>query len=596
MPIVDNIIGIVRGINDRKKAAQVQDIMAGNGDPTQNYLNNPQAVAQNLMSVDAFAGITASREATDRATAQAKARRDAAAADMVTLGKHLRGLDPTKTDYRQVVGTLAPYLTGTLGMKQEDLDAFATSVQSNPMLLQGMDDEAWKAIAADRYGEKVATPGSFIRRGGETVERVPFAMKVENTPDGAIGRVFDPNVGEFVDGPRQPAPATGAPAGAPASMPTSGSAEFSAAFGTPAAAAPASAPQGNFTVEQLLPHFVGQESSDDYTALNPESGAMGRYQIMPEVGQVFAQRLGLAWRPDMMTQDTPAARRYQDAIGQARIQESIDYGKGNLDEITGHYFAGTDRSGWGPKTRQYQQEMRQRIGGGDASMAGQPQAQPPQLGRYTTINPKDPTASDGKDYRVATPEEVAAMGFAPGTVVQIDQNNKADVLQSPPKPTLTGKQRENATTKLASLTAIETQLNRVEELIPALEKGGWTGYLGGLVPGALDKESDAYDAALATLTSLTRQLTRTPGEGSMSDYETRLAAAIPPGRRMGPEGRDESILAMRALIKATRDGYQELLSDGAPQGQQGPNIGDVIRNPTTGERRRWDGKEWRTIK
>jgi len=92
-----------------------------------------------------------------------------------------------------------------------------------------------------------------------------------------------------------------------------------------------------------------------------------------------------------------------------------------------------------------------------------------------------------------------------------------------------------------------------------LEKGGYAGYLMGRVPSALDAESDTFEKSVRLLASLIRQLTRTPGEGAMSDYESRLAELTLPSRTDTPEGRRESLAGIRELISNVRAGYEEFL-------------------------------------
>lgn len=88
---------------------------------------------------------------------------------------------------------------------------------------------------------------------------------------------------------------------------------------------------------------------------------------------------------------------------------------------------------------------------------------------------------------------------------------------------LTSSDRKNVATtrqKLGTLDAIENQLNNVEALFEPL-KGSWSAGGGG--QGALPTENGKkFDAAVAQLSPLMRQLTRVPGEGAVSDYETKL--------------------------------------------------------------------------
>lgn len=144
--------------------------------------------------------------------------------------------------------------------------------------------------------------------------------------------------------------------------------------------------------------------------------------------------------------------------------------------------------------------------------------------------------------------------------------DRRDVIVNNPLPSqtvtgggLTRQQAGVARQKLNSLGPIENQINRVEQAMEGAEKGGYTGYVAGNVPGGLDAKSDVFDKSVATLATLVRQLTRVPGEGAMSDYESRLAALTLPSRTDTPEGRRESLEGMRQLIREIRAGYSEML-------------------------------------
>lgn len=131
---------------------------------------------------------------------------------------------------------------------------------------------------------------------------------------------------------------------------------------------------GPVSVQSLLPAIVAQESGGNYAAVNKSTGAMGAYQVMPATGQSLAQRLGLPWRPDLMTADTPEARQYQDQIGQAAVQEAVDNSGGDVATAASYYHGGSDRSKWGPKTQQYAGEVAARLGQGGSRViaVGQP--------------------------------------------------------------------------------------------------------------------------------------------------------------------------------------------------------------------------------
>lgn len=120
------------------------------------------------------------------------------------------------------------------------------------------------------------------------------------------------------------------------------------------------------TTEALTPLFVTQESGGKYTAVNPDTGAMGKYQIMPGTGEALAKNAGMPWVPELMTKDSPEAEAYQDKIGQAAVADTVKAGKGDPAATFSYYYSGSptaykDAKG-NPKTAKYVQDMMGRLG------------------------------------------------------------------------------------------------------------------------------------------------------------------------------------------------------------------------------------------
>lgn len=132
---------------------------------------------------------------------------------------------------------------------------------------------------------------------------------------------------------------------------------------------------------------------------------------------------------------------------------------------------------------------------------------------------------------------------------------------------MTKAQRGNVNMKLRTLPNIERQLTEVERLAGELGDLN-SGFVAGRLPGGLSASANAYDKAVANLRTQIRQLTRTPGEGSISDWEGQLNELTLPGRADTPEGRAQALKDMRALVQGIRTGYQEMIGTPAPA-QQG---------------------------
>ncbi len=298
---------------------------------------------------------------------------------------------------------------------------------------------------------------------------------------------------------------------------------------------------GPLSVDSLLPHIVAQESGGNYAARNQSTGALGAYQVMPATAQTLAGRLGLPWRQDLMTSDSPEGRAYQDQIGRAAVSEAVDASGGDPRTAALYYHGGSDRSKWGPRTQKYADEVVGRLGGGSRVVAqGTPKPQ------WTTLSA----------------DEARSRGLPAGPVYQQGPNGEIKSVGGTAQAGgsgLTKTQEGVIRTKLRSIQSIRSQLGRVKAAMRDLEKKGWTGSLGGLVPGVFDDESDRFDKAVAGLAPLIRQLTRVPGEGASSDYESALANAALPSRRSTEAGRKETVMGIEDLLNNTESGYKELL-------------------------------------
>lgn len=393
------LLGVGPDAAAARRSKQVDAALGGDGDPAHNYLNDPQGAIQRVMQIDAPTGI---KMQSDYQTQQANNAKNRLANSKETTGlmaQYLRGLDPQKDDVGKAIDSLSPYFK-TLGIGDDQVSAFKSAALANPDILRGLDDKAFEQMSKDQYTSTVATPGSHVLRGGKVIDEVPYAAKPVSTSPGSVTNVFDPNTKSFVT-PNTAASSSGAPAASPAAL----------------------------TVDTLRPHFLAQESRGDYTAVQKGTGALGAYQVMPDTGRKLAQRLGLAWRPDMMHKDDPASKRYQDAIGGAAIQDSIDAGQGDPARVFSHYYSGSptaylDAKG-NPKTAAYTQRMLGRINGG-AGGAG------PTVSSTSVINPPKPTKAPNTS-RTLSPAEAKAAGYPDGAVVQRDANGKETVTYKPGK-------------------------------------------------------------------------------------------------------------------------------------------------------------------
>ena len=127
------------------------------------------------------------------------------------------------------------------------------------------------------------------------------------------------------------------------------------------------------------------------------------------------------------------------------------------------------------------------------------------------------------------------------------------------KPSATQiKLANTAKQKLIDLKAMEDQLGKVEQAFKPLRGSFSAGVGGGFLPTV---EGKRFDAAVALLKGMARKLTRTPGEGAMSDYESKLAELANPSRGEYEQVTADQIQQLRALVETTRQGYEALLQD-----------------------------------
>lgn len=85
-------------------------------------------------------------------------------------------------------------------------------------------------------------------------------------------------------------------------------------------------------------------------------------QMLPETAKEMAAKIGLPFRPDLLTGTSRLAAEYQKRLGKAYFEEGLAK-TGNLQDALHYYHGGPDRSLWGPKTRAYAKSVLGRIGG-----------------------------------------------------------------------------------------------------------------------------------------------------------------------------------------------------------------------------------------
>jgi hypothetical protein len=127
------------------------------------------------------------------------------------------------------------------------------------------------------------------------------------------------------------------------------------------------APGGDVDAARLRRALLMQESGGDYGVVNAEgSGAMGAYQFMPPTARALAKRLGLEYRPDLMSGDkgrSKEGRAYQERLMDAQMEDILAYSGGDVGKAGAYHFAGPNTKGHGAKTRKYEQDILRRYSG-----------------------------------------------------------------------------------------------------------------------------------------------------------------------------------------------------------------------------------------
>lgn len=124
---------------------------------------------------------------------------------------------------------------------------------------------------------------------------------------------------------------------------------------------------GSIDPARLRAALRAQESSGDYGVMNAEgSGAMGAYQFMPNTARALAERLGMDYRPDLMSGAggrSKEGRAYQERLMDAQMKDILNFAGDDVGRAGAYHFAGPNEKGYGPKTRQYESDILRRYSG-----------------------------------------------------------------------------------------------------------------------------------------------------------------------------------------------------------------------------------------
>ncbi|PTW45586.1 hypothetical protein C8J25_107271 [Sphingomonas faeni] len=287
---------------------------------------------------------------------------------------------------------------------------------------------------------------------------------------------------------------------------------------------------GSITAEQLYRTAIEpQESGGRAGVSGPATRygtAQGASQMLPGTARSMAAKLGVKWRPELMTDKTPAGLAYQRQLGVAYAQEALDKTGGDPRAAAMFYHGGPDRSIWGPKTQAYGDRAVRSLT--TQAVGQQPINRAPQIVQQGVAKP--PAGSQPK------PLSEKDMGIARTKLAQ-SQRLKAQIVQ---------------------LQQLDPEGGALSGARPSSSAGIYGGVIGGRVSGALvGGDTDRFDTLVSNIRNTITAVTRVPGIGSQSDYEARLAAATMPERTRSASGRAQ---AYSEIYQIASDMEKEMLA------------------------------------
>ena len=119
------------------------------------------------------------------------------------------------------------------------------------------------------------------------------------------------------------------------------------------------------------------------------------------------------------------------------------------------------------------------------------------------------------------------------------------------------KSRDSARSSLDLINRIQPQLNRVRDLYDRNLKGA--GPMQSIREYLPSQSNSQFDNAVAGLRILVRPATRTPGEGAMSDFESKLAMQNLPERWSFDGANEEALTGLQRLLDTSRSDYSKRL-------------------------------------
>lgn len=291
--------------------------------------------------------------------------------------------------------------------------------------------------------------------------------------------------------------------------------------------------QQQYTEQQQQQALTQAKATAEHIATRPDAKAFAQGQF-PAFVQMAEQRLGARW-DDLSDNDV---QRFATDIAQQSAA----------------------KLGQGPAARPVQY---QDVDGPDGSIL----QRDPTTQQLKQVVGRQPNVQMVGNFKALSPAEIEAAGLPAGTSAQRDINTgKIDVLSKRDQSaSLSQKDSTVAKIKLNSVKLARQQLNAIKEAFAQGKGGAGPNAFGpgqGLLPTQAGKLFDSrVDQMRSTLTALTR----TPGVGSMSDYESKLDQSKFPKRGDYESVTGDKLQQLDDMLSLIEGGYTQLLGGGATE-------------------------------
>ena len=152
-----------------------------------------------------------------------------------------------------------------------------------------------------------------------------------------------------------------------------------------------------------------------------------------------------------------------------------------------------------------------------------------------------------------------------------------------PRPAIAPKDVNTAKMKLTQIAVAKRQIANARQKFEAIRSSFSAGPGGGLLPTPSGK---AFDAAIDGMRGSVTAITRVPGVGAMSDYETRLDQSKFPTRGDYEDVIDQKLTQLETLFSGLEEGYTGLLGGSDMAAPSAPTAPAPTGAPQPGEVRK----------